>query len=308
MAQASTILMIRPAAFGPNPETASSNFFQESGKGIEQNQIQANALDEFDQMVSLLREHLFDIMVIEDTLNPPKPSAIFPNNWIGTSPAGDIWIFPLFAPSRRAEKRDDIIKVLMEKFEVRDLQDWSGFEAEGKFLEGTGSMVIDHDHRVIYACYSPRTDISVLEEFADKNDFRAIVFLAKDKYGQPVYHTNVVMGIGNNFAVLCEEAIEEEWERFAVRQLLEGTGHEIIPITLDQMHGFAANMIELRNRNNENYIVLSHTAFDQLNKEQIKQLSSYAHLLAVPVPTIEKSEGGSVRCMIAEIFLKQKVD
>ena len=223
MALANTILMIRPAAFAPNPETAVNNSFQHSGKLKKLNTFQPDALREFDQMIRLLQKHDIDVLVIEDTPEPVKPSAIFPNNWISTSAEGIISIFPIFAPNRRPEKREDILKLLAQQFVVRGVKDWSEFEVEGKFLEGTGSMVIDHDHKVIYACYSPRTDISVLEKFANKNNFRAIIFLATDKNGNPVYHTNVMMTLGEGFAIICEEAIEEEWELIAVRQLLEST-------------------------------------------------------------------------------------
>ena len=177
-------------------------------------------------MVEILRKHDINVLVIDDTPTPIKPSAIFPNNWLSTSPEGIVSVFPMYAPNRRSEKRDDILQFLAEKYVVKGLQDWSEFEVEGKFLEGTGSMVMDHENKVIYTCYSPRTDISVLEKFANANQYRAIAFLATDKNGHPVYHTNVVMTLGDNFAVLCEEAIEEEWELIAVRQLLESSGHE----------------------------------------------------------------------------------
>ena len=205
-----TILMIRPAAFGANEETAATNFFQSTDTKIDPRSIQQAALKEFDNMVELLRQHEINVLVIDDTPTPVKPSAAFPNNWLSTSPEGIVSVFPMYAANRRPEKREDILKMLAEKFVVKDLQDWSEFEVEGKFLEGTGSMVIDHENKVIYTCYSPRTDISVLEKFANANKYRAIIFLAIDKSGQPVYHTNVMMMLGEDFAILCEEAIEEE--------------------------------------------------------------------------------------------------
>ena len=245
-------------------------------------------------------------MVIDDTPIPIKPSAIFPNNWLNTSPEGIISVFPMYAANRRPEKRDDILKILAEKFMVKDLQDWSEFEVEGKFLEGTGSMVIDHENKVIYTCYSPRTDVSVLEKFANANNYRAIVFLAIDKNGHPVYHTNVMMTLGEDFAILCEEAIEEEWELIAVRQLLESSGHEVISITKEQMHSFAGNMLQVKNTKGGKFVVMSQTAFDSLNKEQKEELSARSELLPIPIPVIEQTEGGSVRCMMAEIFLEKK--
>lgn len=300
-----TILMIRPAAFGYNAETATNNFFQE--KTTERNDaIHKLALQEFDDMVNVLQLNFLDVIVIEDTPLPVKPDAIFPNNWLSTSPDGVLSIFPMFAPSRRTEKRDDILNKLNEKFKISNVIDWTEFEAEGKFLEGTGSMVVDHDDKVIYACYSPRTDLSVLEKFANANGYRAIVFVATDKNGNAIYHTNVVMCVGEDFAVLCEEAIEEEWELIAVRQLLEATGHEIINITREQMHAFAGNMLQVKNKKGTKILVMGMTAYNSLTDDQRKKLAVYSLLLPIAVPTIEKVEGGSVRCMMAEIFLQSK--
>jgi hypothetical protein len=297
--------MIRPAAFGFNAETATSNFFQ-SNPSVSKKEIQKKALAEFDNMIETLQKHHINVLVIEDTQEPPKPDAIFPNNWLSTSPDGLVSVFPMFAPNRRAEKREDILKRLAEKFVVKNLQDWSEYEAEGRYLEGTGSMIIDHENKLIYACVSERTNISVLEKYAATNNFQAIVFVATDNNGYPVYHTNVVMSLGDKFCVLCEEAIDEEWELIAVRQLLESTGHDIIPITKNQMHKFAGNMLQVKNTKEENILILSQTAFESLRKEQKQMLEAYSTLLPVAVPTIEEVEGGSVRCMMAEIFLGPK--
>ena len=297
--------MVRPAAFGFNEETAANNYFQ-TNPGISKEALQQKALAEFDSMVWLLRNEEIDVLVIEDTKEPPKPDAIFPNNWLSTSPEGTVSVFPMYEPNRRAEKRDDILQQLARHFVVKDLQDWSEYEAEGRFLEGTGSMVIDHDNKMIYAAVSERTNLSVLEKYAATNNYQAIVFLATDKNGQPVYHTNVMTALGSAFCVLCEEAIEEEWELIAVRQLLESTGHNIIAITREQMHAFPGNMLEVKNKKGENVLVLSQNAFNSLSMEQKELLETYAKLLPVAVPTIEQVEGGSVRCMMAEIFLEKK--
>lgn len=297
--------MVRPAAFGYNEETAVNNYFQgdlrADAKGLQQ-----LALQEFDAMVARLREHSINVLVIEDTAVPAKPDAIFPNNWLATSPDGKLSVFPMYAPSRRNEKREDILQLLADKFEVSAVQDWSEYEAEGRFLEGTGSMVIDHDHKMIYAGVSERTSLAVLEKYAAANGFQAIVFLATDRNGMPVYHTNVVMTLGDTFCVLCEEAIEEEWELIAVRQLLESTGHLMIPITREQMHAFAGNMLQVQNDRGEKFIVLSKTAHAALRKEQLRQLEAFGKLIIAEVPTIEHVEGGSVRCMMAEVFLERK--
>lgn len=305
MPLASTILMVRPAAFGFNTETAGNNYFQ-TNPGISKDELQQTALAEFDNMVQTLRNHSIHVIVIEDTKEPTKPDAVFPNNWLSTTPEGLVIVFPMYASNRRAEKRDDILEQLAKEFVVKDVQDWSEYEVEGRFLEGTGSMVIDHDEKMIFACISERTSMPLLEKFASANHYQAIVFLATDKNGNPVYHTNVVMAMGEGFCVLCEEAIEEEWELIAVRQLLESTGHTVIPITRDQMYAFAGNMLEVKNSNGENILVMSQAAFNSLRKEQKALLEAYAKLLPVAVPTIEAVEGGSVRCMMAEIFLTPK--
>lgn len=297
--------MVRPAAFGFNEETAVNNYFQ-SRPGIPKESLQQKALDEFDNMVKTLRQHGIHVLVIEDNKEPVKPDAIFPNNWLSTSPKGTISVFPMYAPSRRLEKRDEILKEIANSYVVNDVQDWSGYEAEGRFLEGTGSMVIDHDNKMIYACISERTSPPVLEKFAAANGYQAIAFMATDKNGRPVYHTNVVMTIGEGFCVLCEEAIDEEWELIAIRQLLESTGHTLIAITRDQMHHFAGNMLQVRNDLNEKFLVLSQTAYDSLRKEQRQMLEAYSVLLPIAVPTIEEVEGGSVRCMMAEVFLERR--
>ena len=301
----STILMVRPAAFGFNEETAANNYFQ-SSPDISKEELQQRALTEFDIMVQTLRSHDINVFVIEDTKEPAKPDAIFPNNWLSTSPTGIVTVFPMYAPNRRIEKREEILEQIASSFIIKDLQDWTGYEAEGRFLEGTGSMIIDYENKMIYACVSERTSLLVLEKYAATNNFQAIVFLATDKNGMPVYHTNVMMTLGEDFCVLCEEAIEEEWELIAVRQLLESTNHSIIAITRDQMHSFAGNMLEVKNNKGENILILSQTAFNSLRKEQKQMLEAFSTLLPIAVPTIEEVEGGSVRCMMAEVFLERK--
>jgi hypothetical protein len=306
MALASTVLMVRPSAFGFNAETAVNNFFQ-SPAAISHEQIQSQAVEEFDNMVELLRDKGIEVIVIPDTDEPPKPDAIFPNNWLSTSPNGILSVYPLFAHNRRAEKRDDILKLLNDEYNINALQDWTEFEVEGRYLEGTGSMVIDHDNKMIYASASERTSVPLLEKFAAAHQYQAIVFLATDEDGRPIYHTNVMMSLGEEFALLCEEAIEEEWELIAVRQILESTNHQIIPISRAQMRSFAGNILQVKNGDDEKFIVVSQSAMDAFKKEQREMLEAYGEMIVVPVPTIEQIEGGSVRCMMAEIFLEKKV-
>lgn len=300
-----TILMIRPARFSFNAETAMTNHFQQP-PSLSTESLQQKAAAEFDAMVASLRSHDIHVIVIDDTPEPVKPDAIFPNNWISTNAAGVVSVFPMQAVSRRLEKRTDIIKSLKEKFVVNDVQDWSGYEKDEAFLEGTGSMVIDHQHKVIYACLSPRTNQQVVEKFAATNGYRAMTFTAHDEKGKEIYHTNVMMCIGEGFAVLCPKAITDHDERVAVAQLLEATGHENIYITHQQMNAFAGNMLQVKNSRGEKFIAMSQTAFDALEKEKRRRLENYGKLLPMNVSTIEQVEGGSVRCMMAEVFLQKK--
>ncbi|MFN2440225.1 MAG: arginine deiminase-related protein [Chitinophagaceae bacterium] len=220
-----SILMVRPAAFCYNAETASNNFFQ-NNIGLPQNELQQKVLQEFDSMVNVLRKHEIEVIVVNDTHEPIKPDAVFPNNWFNTTGKGVINVFPMYALSRRAEKRIDILHSLSEKYVVNNVCDWTEFEAKNMFLEGTGSLVIDHENSVLYACLSSRTNASVIEEFAKANSYKAIYFTAVDQQGKSIYHTNVMMCIGDEFAVICLDAIKNETEKIAVSQLLEMTGHE----------------------------------------------------------------------------------
>jgi hypothetical protein len=305
MPLASTILMIRPAAFGFNKQTAENNFFQ-SPSSLTAAQLQQKALQEFDNMVAVLRSRDINVFVIDDTKEPVKPDAIFPNNWLSTSPDGIVCVFPMYAPNRRLEKRDDILELIADRFVVNDLKDWSEYEVEGLFLEGTGGMIIDYENKIIYACVSERTQGPLLEKFAAANGFNAFLFTAKDKNDQTIYHTNVMMALGDNFAILCEESIADKSELIAIRQLLESTNHTIFPIRIDQMHSFAGNMLQVKNNKGEKFLIMSQMAYDSLRKEQRQMLEAYSTLLPIAVPTIEEVEGGSVRCMMAEIFLEKK--
>lgn len=300
-----TVLMVRPAAFGYNAETAANNFFQyTSPLGAEE--IHQKALEEFDAMVALLRSKDIEVLVVDDTPRPYKPDAVFPNNWISTGAGGVINVFPMFAASRREEKRDDILQGLARSYEVAHFYDWTEYEAENMFLEGTGSMVMDHTARIVYACLSPRTNGVLLEKFASVNGYRAIAFKAVDEQGRPIYHTNVMMSIGEGFAVLCTEAIRDELEQVAVHQLLERTGHRVIPISLGQVRSFAGNMLQVKSKGGARYLVLSRTASNILSLYQKEELSRYGELLPVELATIEQASGGSARCMMAEIFLHPK--
>jgi hypothetical protein len=293
--------MVRPAAFAYNAETAETNFFQQN-HSYTATELQQKALKEFDAMVNVLKHNDINVVVIDDTIDPIKPDAVFPNNWLTVDHNGIIDVFPLQARSRRQEKRDDILQNLAKNFTIKDVVDWSEYEAEALYLEGTGSMVMDHQHKIVYACLSGRTSKSLVEKFASSKGYRAITFNAKDIEGNNIYHTNVMMCIGEGFAVLCPKAITDDDERVAVAQLLETTGHENIYITHDQMNSFAGNMLHIKSNGGKRYIVLSKTANESLTENQKQRLASYGELLPIDVTVIEQVEGGSVRCMMAEIF------
>lgn len=297
-----TILMIRPAAFGYNAETALTNYFQQPSS-LTSSELQQKAIVQFDEMVNVLRNKGITVLVIDDTAEPPKPDAIFPNNWICTT-SKQIAVFPMQAVSRRTEKRKDIIERLKQSFEVEQVQYWSEYESKEEFLEGTGSMVINHENKIIYACISPRTSTNVLNACAVENGYKAICFSAFDEGGKSIYHTNVMMSIGEGFCFLCEEAIHDAKERTAVVKDLTSSGHQIITIDKMQMASFAGNLLQVKNTAGKRFIVLSQTAFKSFDAEQLKKLGMFGALLSIDVSIIEQVEGGSVRCMMAEIFLQ----
>lgn len=306
MILASAILMIRPAGFGFNQETSVDNYFQSNHQSTSRQQLQQSALVEFDNMVEVLRVNDIEVLVIDDTIIPEKPSAIFPNNWLSTTPGGSLIVYPMSAANRRVEKRDDIIQWIKQKYLVTDFQDWGGFEADELFLEGTGSMIIDYDNKIIFSCLSPRTNSSLVEMFAKKNGFNCFSFLAKDKNGNLIYHTNVMMCLGAGFSVICTDAIENETERLEIIKRLTSTGREIIQISIEQMHCFAGNMLQLKNKKDTPALIMSQCAFDCLTTNQTSLLKKNTDFLIIPVNTIEECEGGSVRCMMAEMFLEKK--
>ncbi|HRI19862.1 MAG TPA: arginine deiminase-related protein [Panacibacter sp.] len=303
---ASVILMIRPASFGFNTETAANNVFQTAPQTLTQQEVQQKAVNEFDNFVATLRKKKIEVVVVQDTPVPAKPDAIFPNNWFCTLSDGTVAVFPMCASNRRIEKRDDLLQMLTEDYKVRDIEDWSEYEAEHLFLEGTGSMIIDHSYKIIYACISPRTNKAVLEKFAHAHGYKAMLFHSKDETGTDVYHTNVIMHLGEDYAVICMDSIPGEAERIAVSQLLISTGHEIIPISFQQVRHYAGNMLQVRNARGEKFTVLSRSAYRSLTKEQKQVMQYHTTLLPIDINTIETIGGGSVRCMMAEIFLEKK--
>lgn len=300
-----TVLMVEPAAFSFNPETAANNYFQNPADS-HTGDLQKEALREFQSFADLLRKQGIRVILIKDTPDPPKPDALFPNNWFCTASTGTITIFPLFAQSRRPEKREDILQLLKQEFEIKEVCNWSRYEKESAFLEGTGSLVLDHDHKKVYAGISPRTSQSLVKKFAAAHGYETLIFTALDRQQRPVYHTNVMMCIGENFCILCADAIADAFERKQVIASLQASGRQLICIGIEQMESFAGNMLQLKNLREEKFIVMSTTAFRSLRPIQLGWLQRHGKLLVADVPLIEKVEGGSVRCMLAEIFLPRR--
>jgi hypothetical protein len=300
----SAVLMIRPARFESNPLTADSNRFQGKSRATPDEQHDA-ALREFDGLVVALRGHGIDVVVVDDTLEPHTPDSIFPNNWVSFHADGRVVLYPMEADNRRTERRMDIVERLDAEFgyQVREIVDLSEHERAGHYLEGTGSMVLDRVNRIAYACLSTRTQLDPLGDFAQRLNYDAVTFEAVDRDGVAIYHTNVLMNVGEKLAVICDEAIPREDQRSAVMQRLQETGHEILSLSYDQLDAFAGNMLELRTRDGERLVAMSQQAHDSLSDDQLQRLKKNGDVVAVPIDNIEASAGGSVRCMLAEIHL-----
>jgi hypothetical protein len=304
MQTTSHILMIRPVRFGFNEQTAESNAFQNAEAAAQsKDTAQQRALEEFDQMVNRLRGVGVDVIVVDDTPEPHTPDSIFPNNWVSFHQDGTVCLYPMQAENRRLERSLQVIEDLEKRFFIENVIDFTNYEATGKFLEGTGSMVLDRVNKMAYACLSPRTNPDVLNDFAEKLGYRIVSFHATDSQGKKIYHTNVVMSVGDSFAVVCLECIRDEKERFHVRNTLERSGKEVIAITMKQLNHFAGNMLQVINQRGERLLVMSSQAYESLSLVQIRTLEKYARLVEFGLDTIETNGGGSARCMMAEVFL-----
>lgn len=303
----SSVLMIRPVRFQSNPETAASNRFQQQDHFGADEDTHANALAEFDNLVATLEAAGVEVIVVDDTLEPHTPDSIFPNNWLSLHADATAVLYPMMAGNRRSERRMDILQTLSEEHHYRIDQtiDLSSHEADEKFLEGTGSIVLDRENRIAYACLSPRTDLEVLQEFSQRLNYELVAFAASGEDGTPVYHTNVMMSVGRDYAVICADCIKES-QRQAVLDKLSGSGHEIIAIDYSQMASFAGNMLELNSKTGGRILAMSSRALKSLTPGQRHVLAGRVHIVASPIDTIEKSSGGSVRCMLAEIHLPRK--
>ncbi len=300
-----TILMVRPAAFGSNPTTLASNAFQRETVG-DPEQIRADAAREFDALVIAIRNAGVNVVVIDDTPFPPKPDAVYPNNWFTTHPDGRAILYPMLGASRRLERRPDALERAAHDagLDLRTIDSTlvREFEGKGRFLEGTGSMVFDRVNSIAYACRSARTDEGVFHRLCSLLGFEPVLFDATDAEGRAYYHTNVMLSVGADFAVVCLESIDAA-QRNLVRTRLESTGHEIIDVTREQAAGFAANVIELRAASGSRVLALSDTALDALGTSAQTLRRQGLILAHAPLPTIERFGGGSARCMIAELFL-----
>ena len=296
--------MIRPVRFESNPLTAASNRFQGKTSASVDEQQQA-ALHEFNALAAALREQGIEVIIADDTREPHTPDSVFPNNWVSFHADGRVVLYPMEAENRRTERRLDVIETINSEygFNVREIVDLSHHEQDGHFLEGTGSMVLDRVNRIAYACLSSRTQLDVLGDFAQRMDYDVIAFDAVDRDGVAIYHTNVLMNIGEALAVICDEAIVREDQRTAVLQSLKDTGHEVISLNYDQLDAFAGNMLELRTKDGGRLLAMSQQALDSLSADQQTLLQKNAAVMAVAIGEIEASAGGSVRCMLAEVHL-----
>jgi hypothetical protein len=292
------IVMIRPASFGFNGQTAASNFFQQN-MTIEDIGLKARL--EFDAMVEKLALAHIHVKVFDD-LSPGLPDSVFCNNWMAQLPEKRVIIFPMLTENRRAEIRSDIIEWIKLQTESTELIDLRKHTATNQFLEGTGSVVFDYRNKIAYACESPRTDIALFEQFVRQIGYTPVSFLALDLNANPVYHTNVVMTVANQYALVCFDAIEDAIERSMLHINLEGTGHDIVPLSFSQLNSFAGNCIEIQNSRGESYLLMSSAAENALTDLQKFTISKYSKILSFEIPVIEQIGGGSVRCMITGLF------
>lgn len=302
---ADALLLVRPATFASNAQTAATNAFQGAPPvGVARDGVREAVLHEFDQMAALLADDL-RVHVIADTPEPAKPDAVFPNNWFSTHADGTLVLYPMLAPNRRLERRPEIVDALLAAgpYRVTRTVDLTHFEREGQYLEGTGSLLLDRAERVAYVCRSPRAHAAPLAAFARALDYEVLAFDAQGADGSAVYHTNVLMWIGERIALVCADAIGDTEERRRVLARLE-RAHEVVTIDVRQMHEFAGNMLAVRTSRGEPALEMSHRAYHALADAQRRRLHAHFRWLdAHPVYTIERLGGGSVRCMLAEIFL-----
>jgi hypothetical protein len=301
------ILMIRPVAFRMNEQTTVNNYYQKVLDGLSPETVNAKAQQEFDTFVNKLRKAGVNVVVVEDTVEPNTPDSIFPNNWISFHENGDVVLYPMFAENRRAERREDILDILEDDgFEINEIMDYTLAEEDNVFLEGTGSLLLDRENGKAYCALSPRADEELMIEFCEDFEFTPVIFEAFQTVNgerKLIYHTNVMMTLGDTFAVICADCIDDKKERKMVLDSLRGDDKEVILITEDQVNSFAGNMLEVKGKNDERFLVMSESAYKSLTKKQIAQLEAHVEIIHSSLDTIEACGGGSARCMMAEIFL-----
>lgn len=304
-----TVLMVRPVGFRMNEETAVNNYFQEDLQ-LKNDEINKQAQVEFDSLVNKLRDVGVNVVVVDDILENDTPDSIFPNNWVSFHEDGNAVVYPMFALNRRRERRMEIFEVLeTQGFKIKDVVDYTQAEAEELFLEGTGSMILDRTNQKAYCSLSPRADEDLLIEFCEDMEFTPVIFTAYQDVGghrKPIYHTNVMMCVAEEFAVICLDSIDDPKERKNVIKHLNEDGKEIIKITEGQVHEFAGNMLQVRGEDNKKYLVMSTTAHNSLTKEQKEKIEKHCEILSADISTIESCGGGSTRCMLAEVFLPKE--
>ena len=301
------ILMIEPVSFNYNAETALNNYFQKNDANFSKPQIQKKALEEFNNFVKLLRSKQVNVHVIKDTIHPFTPDSIFPNNWISFHSNGEVLLYPMFANNRRLERRTEIIEQLQNEYFVSEVKSLVHYEDKSIFLEGTGSMILDRTNKICYASISLRTNKSIVLDFCDQLNYKPVLFNSfQDVDGKrlPIYHTNVMMCVASDFAIVCLDAIDSQDEKNSVIDSLITTNKEIIQISELQANKFAGNMLQVQG--DKKYLIMSESAFNILSEKQIQKIESYCSILYSDLKTIEKFGGGSARCMMAEIFLPLK--
>ncbi|MBV6644969.1 MAG: amidinotransferase [Cyclobacteriaceae bacterium] len=300
--------MVRPVAFRKNEETAANNYYQKDGTESS-DEMQSQALAEFDQLVDMLLKNDINVLVVNDIEDPSTPDSIFPNNWISMHEDGQVWLYPMFAENRRKERDKEILTTLSTQYQVTEIVDLTKWEQKSNFLEGTGSLILDRINKMAYAALSDRTHSQVLKAFDRQSGYEVCSFRAMqtvDGRRLPIYHTNVMMSVGEGFALVCASSIDDSEEKANLLRTLQKKGKEVIEISEAQNNQFAGNILQVANNKGQRHIVMSQAAYDSLDQGQIERLSSHGLLVYSPIPTIERLGGGSVRCMMAEVFLPLK--
>ena len=300
------ILMIRPAQFRMNEQTAVNNYFQAEA-GMTPEAVEKKAQEEFDTYVSVLREKGVQVSVVQDTLDPDTPDALFPNNWVSFHQDATVALYPMFAENRRLERREAVLEILEEDgFIIDQVMDYTAAEDSGIFLEGTGSLILDRIHKKAYCALSSRADEELFIEFCEDFEYTPVIFTANQTVeGKrlPIYHTNVMMCLAETFAVICSDSIDDKKARKAVLNHLKEDGKEVIAISEVQMHSFAGNMLQVLGSNETPYLVMSTTAYESLQPDQLSKIRKHCEIIHADLSTIETCGGGSARCMMAEVFL-----